>query len=150
MAEKRIGDRTFRAEKLPARAALNLQLRLAKVLGPAFARLAEIVKIEDEAERDARTLEALGSFLAATDADEVERLVVELSEKARVSVGTGGAYEPVIFDHHFSDDLLTAWQVAMFVVQVNFADFFGGVSRLAPTMISRLSPSARPAASPRT
>lgn len=130
MAEKEISGRVFRADKLKVREAVRLQLRLAKTLGPALPTLADVIKLDDEDERDRRTLEAIGAFFASTDPDEAERLVFDLCAMARVQVAGTGSFEPVIPDMHF-EDAMVAYQVAVFVATVQFSGFTGAVSRLS-------------------
>lgn len=123
MAEKKIGTRTFRAEKMPATEATRNLVRLTKIVGPGMAALTQALT-QDEAKRDGAALEAIAAVLMNSDADTLTAFVVEMAEKAQVKEN-GGSYESVIYDMHF-DDLLEAFQVAAFVLQVNYASFFGG------------------------
>ena len=142
MAEKQIGSRTFRCEKLKVREAVRLQMRLGKTLGPALPALAEVIRIEDEAERDRRALEAIGAFFAAANAEEAESLVFDLCAVARVQIGGTGNYEPVIPDHHLEDPMM-AYQVAVFVVTVQFAGFTDAISRLSSGGTMATAPAPR-------
>lgn len=123
MAEKKIGTRTFRAEKMPATEATRNLVRLTKIAGPGMAALTKALA-EGEAKRDGVALSAISEVLMKSDANTLTDFVVEMAEKAQVKEN-GGSYESVIYDIHF-DDLLEAFQVTAFVLQVNYAGFFGG------------------------
>ena len=129
MAEKKIGNLDFRCERFGARQQQRLLLRLGKLFGSAIADLQRaVVKEGDEAERDAAALEVLGRLFSQGDIDEADALVVELSEAAQVRE-PNGTWEPIVFDHHFQGELLTGWQVAYFVIEVNFRGFFDAAAR---------------------
>lgn len=119
MPEMKIGSRTFRAEKMPATEATRNLVRLTKIIGPAMPGLAGAVA----GDVGPQALSTIASTLLKTDANELTSFIVELAEKAEVK--EGAAYERVIYDIHF-DDLLEAFQVVAFVLQVNYRDFFGG------------------------
>lgn len=119
MPEVKIGTRTFRAEKMPATEATRNLIRLTKIIGPAMPALAGAVA----GDTGPNALSAIASALIAADDKDLTSFIVELAEKAEVK--EGAAYERVIYDVHF-DDLLEAFQVVAFVLQVNYRDFFGG------------------------
>ena len=123
MAEKKIGSRTFRAEKMPATEATRNLVVLTKIVGPGMAALTKALS-QAEGERDSAALEAVAAILMNSNADDLTQFVVSMAERAQVKEN-GGSYESVIYDLHF-DDLLEAFQVVAFVLQVNYAGFFGG------------------------
>lgn len=123
MPETKIGSRTYRADKMPASEATRNLARLTKLIGPALPKLTGLMG-KDEKARDGATLSALADLIMSSDANEMTDFVVEMAEKAQVKEGAG--YENVIYDVHFADDLLEAFQVVAFVLQVNYRSFFGG------------------------
>lgn len=144
-AERKIGTATFKAAKLPPRDAQRLLLRIGKIVGPGLTRLVAALKGEDEGERDTAAVEVIAEMIAKADIDEADSLLVYLCSKAMIKE-EGLPYVDVVFDHHFQDDLMQAWQVAYFVLEVNFRDFFGAAAKsgLAKGMLS--SARTKPAA----
>lgn len=125
MAEKVIGGETFKVEKLAATTGLSLLTRLTKILGPGLRHLNEAFDA-DEGKRDAAALVAMADIVATIDEQQFQLLIIQVTEFAAIRVNN--AYEPVIFDHHFQDDLLKAFQVFVFVLEVNYKSFFGGLT----------------------
>jgi hypothetical protein len=121
MAERKIGDLTFRVEKLPSTEALRLLTRLTKILGPAL-RYLDGAFDADEGRRDTATLAAIASIVETVEEATFNSLVVEAAEMAQVN--WNGAYEDVIVDTHLRDDLLTVFKVAIFALEVQFKGFF--------------------------
>jgi hypothetical protein len=128
---KTIDGVNFTVTQFPARRAFAVQARLIKTLGPALGAAvgkgvggevdlsAALQKLADNIEAD--TLVALAQeLLASTRADGKEL--------------AGDA----AFDMAFTGKLLTLYKVLAFLVEVNFADFFGAggigglVARFAP------------------
>lgn len=134
MAEKKIGSRTFRADKLPATQATSLMFRLGKVVGPALGSLAGASSIKDLAalagdeSQNTKVLTLVGDLFGNLDPVVAQNLLVELCELAKVQA-PGGNYENVIFDATFDTSVADAFKVAAFVVQVNFGDFFAAAPR---------------------
>lgn len=136
MGEKKIGSRTFRADKLPATKAVDLMFRLGKIVGPALGQLATLSTNElkssatmpnpndtdtKSAQRE-RVLSIVGSLFGQLEPAVAQKLLVELTEHAEVQLPQGN-YDKVIFDAVFEENVMDAFQVAAFVVQVNFGDF---------------------------
>lgn len=119
MPEQKIGNRTFRAEKIPATEATRNLIRLTKIIGPAMPALAGAVA----GDIGTKALEAIAQALMQADDKELTSFIIEMAEKAEVK--EDGGYISVIYDVHF-DNLLEAFQVVAFVLQVNYRDFFGG------------------------
>ncbi|MCO5085156.1 MAG: hypothetical protein M9955_26280 [Rhizobiaceae bacterium] len=124
MPEKKIGTRTYRAEKMPATTATRNLIRLTKIVGPGMTDLAKTIAAADDATRGHAALAAIADILQSSTADELTAFLVEMAELAQVKEN-GGSYEGVIYDMHFANDLLEAFQVVAFVLQVNYRDFFG-------------------------
>lgn len=134
MAEKKIGKRTFRCDKLPASESVGLAFRLGTIAAPLLENFASggfsfssLMGDSDEAQSQ-RALAAIAKFLTSIDPKEGQELLIELAEKASLKQ-PGGNYEPVIFDSAFAGEhLADSIQVAAWVIQVNLSDFFKGVS----------------------
>jgi len=128
--EKKIGQRTFRADKMVASVAVTYMFRIGKIAAPLLAGLkgVKIALLMDDGGikgDDTKTLEIIAGFLAELDPVEGQKLVIELAEKAEM-MQPGGHYEPVIFDANFSENVMDGFLVAALVIQANFASFFGG------------------------
>lgn len=122
MAEKTIGAASYRVAKLPAIDGLKLLARVGKLVGPALPMIRGM--LVDPENRGASELAAVASIIQSTSEDQFVSFVVEVAEIAQIK--QNGGYEAVIFNHHFNDDLLGAFQLVMFVLEVQFGDFFGG------------------------
>lgn len=127
MAEKKFGKSTYRCEKLPATEATAYVFRIGRLAAPLLGQLSNLKLTELAAGKgdDVKTLSAIAGFLTQLDPVEGQKLTIELAEKAQVQTSQGN-FEPVIYDAAFAGDVLMGFQVAAWVIQVNFADFFGG------------------------
>lgn len=133
MAEKTISGQTYRTDKLPATEAVRLLARISKLLGPALGELEGAIRAGDDTSRSTAGLRALSSMLEHADVDEVVNMVTDVV--GCVSVKVNGRYEPCVLDHHFDGDLVSAFKVVGWVLEVNYRDFFGAFDRLPfPTM----------------
>lgn len=121
MAELKIGNRTYRCDKMPATEGVRMAFRLSKAFAPIIKDLGDVHSLSNISERDA--LKALSEFLMNIDADDGTDLVVKLAESAEI-LSPQGAPEPVVFDAHFSGNVVDAVKVAVWVARVNFGDFF--------------------------
>ncbi|WP_406858490.1 phage tail assembly chaperone [Alsobacter sp. KACC 23698] len=114
MAEKKIANRTYRYDRMPADQGLRMLLRLLKVLGPARG-IIEAIAESDEAERDAKAMSAIGDFIGEMDSDAVYSIVMDMVKQVRVD---GELAVPGVMD------LQELLQVAMFALQTEFGSFF--------------------------
>lgn len=124
MAERKIGADTYRVQKAGALAQQRLLLRLGRILGPAITVFADSMASED---RERSAMSAIGGLLADANPEEAEQLLIDLCEMAQVNANgmPAGQYDQVIFGHHMDGlPLLTCWEVAGYVLEVNFRDFF--------------------------
>lgn len=132
MPEKKIGTRTYRAEKMPATAATRNLIRLTKIVGPGLSKLQSALT----GDGGSSALAAVSDVLSESGADDLTAFIVEIAEAAQVKEN-GGSYDQVIYDLHFADNLIEAFQVVAFVLQVNYRDFFGAklgsVLKASPT-----------------
>jgi hypothetical protein len=122
MPEKKIGERTYKVEKMAATEATRTLLRLTKIIGPALPKLSAAIAGKDG--QDGAALEAIAELLVHADADGLTNFLVEVAEKAEVKLDKGGSYDPVVFD--LVPDLMEGFQLVAFVLQVQYRDFFGG------------------------
>lgn len=146
MAEKKIGQDTYRVQKVGAREQQRMLLRLGRLLGPAITAFTDAIASEGDRERGA--LSAVGGMLTNANPDEAEQLLVDICQMAQVNTAgmPAGQYEPIIFDHHMDGlPLQTCWEVAGFVLEVNFRDFFdAAVSTPVGKAVRTAAVSARP------
>lgn len=133
MAQTTITGRKFKADKLPAREANRLMLKLAKFLGPAAPAIYELIAgggVKEAASALAGdnqdglkgAIKSVGQFLAMLDIDATDKLLVEICEHAQ-AITENGAVDDIVFDVHMRD-LGEAYQLAYFVLTTNFKDFF--------------------------
>ncbi|KAA0970808.1 hypothetical protein FPY71_10050 [Aureimonas fodinaquatilis] len=132
MAEKKIGDRTFKVDPPLATVAIVMQARLMKAVGPAIDKLPDIFAgaraSEGTAEKDrgnAAAVQALTGILSGLKPEDVAGLLKDLTEMALIK-RPSGHYEPVDFDGDFSGRLGEVIPVITFVVREVFGDFFSG------------------------
>jgi len=121
MAEKKIGNRSFRCEKMPADEGVLYSFRIGKLASPLIGQIQNLVSGVDEV-----ALTALAEFLQSLDPVEGQEIVMKMAGMAEVKSSESQPYEPVIFNITFQDDLLEAFQVAAWVIMVNFGGFFKG------------------------
>lgn len=138
MAEKKIGQKTYKVEPMLATEAIKLQARLLRVAGPALDKLPAILggrKAGDEAASNAAAIAAFTDIFTRADPEEIMALVRDVCEVAMVR-RPSGAYDPVSFDGDFTGNLKEIIPVAVFVLQEQFGDFFGAAlanGRAVPT-----------------
>lgn len=133
MAEKKIGDRTFKCDAMLAFEALKLQARLMKVIGGALDKLPAIIAGTRnrgdpvaEAASDAAAVGAFGDIFMKSDSTDIATLVKNIVEVAEIK-GSSGQYRKVDLDGDFTDHLADLVPVVVFVLQVQFKDFFSAV-----------------------
>ncbi len=146
--EKRIGDALYHVTQLPARRALRLKSKLIKTFGPSLAQLfmsydekteKSHSEMTDEEKLDCLSINPVDKYrieeirkssivkgvqLLASSLDDktFEDFVSELTQGVRrdgVELNSG------IIDHVFAGDLLNLYSVLFFILEVNYADFFG-------------------------
>lgn len=145
--EKRIGEATYAVTQLPARRALRLKAKLLKLFGPAVIQIL-LTSEEPQEKIDEMTAEQLSSQLAISPVDTykiqdmrkaaivrgVQLLVANLDDKTfdelclEVLQGVrrdGQELNSGIIDHVFAGHLRELYEVIYFVLEVNYADFFG-------------------------
>lgn len=113
MAEKKIDGVVYRYDRLPASESLPLLLRILKLLGPAEAIFA--ASVEDDAE----IIQAISRFLKDMDEKAIQSFITEMVQHCRADG------EPCVVGvkPQYLDECL---KVALFALQTEFRDFFGG------------------------
>lgn len=137
-AEKKIGSAIYRFEPLVGWEAFDALNLLAKVAD----KLAPIMEALSEADDNKRTAKLLGTVTKAfgdVTSSDLKELITALMASTTVSVN--GAYMPaqVGVKPGGLDELL---QVSVFLLEAQFADFFGGagVKQVATTLASFMVP----------
>lgn len=136
MAEKKIGDNTYRVDPLLATKALLLQARVMRVVGPALSKFGEVMQgvgpkktEEEKAKGNAAAIEAFASIFAQSRPEELAELIKDLCQVARIR-RPSGVYDPVDFDGDMSDKQRDIIPLAVFVLREQFGDFFSGLPGL--------------------
>lgn len=132
MAEKKIGSSVYKVEPMLASRAVVLQARLARVIGPAISKLPAILASrkegatdEQKAQADADAVLAITEIFERCEPEDFGKLVQDVVELASVQRASG-SYEPVDFDLDFTNNLGDVIPVVVFVLTVQFGDFFSG------------------------
>lgn len=134
--EKEIKGSIYTVTQLPARRALRLKTKLIKLFG---ASLAQLVLNQPEEKKDKQAAETEYDKVRIKDIynsgvvksiqflcqnlneNTLEELIVELMQGVRRD---GVELVPAQIDHLFAGDLGTLYTVILFVLEVNYADFF--------------------------
>lgn len=130
MAEKKIGDRVYSVDPLLATKAVRLLARLTKVAGAAVERLPVIFSgigtTGEAAEKsNSAAVAAFSDIFMKNDTDEIVTLVTDIVQVAKIK-RQSGAWDHVDFDGDMTDAMEQIIPVALFVLQEQFAGFFGG------------------------
>lgn len=118
MAEKTFGSDTYRCDKLSADGAMRLLIRTSKLFGPASPVLASLAET-DKARMESTSLAAIAEFVSKLDEEEAVTFVKDLIQLCRCNG------EKAIFGVT-PMDLGETFQVAFWVLEVQFRDFLGG------------------------
>lgn len=128
--EIEINGRRFKVTQLPGMKSLRMSARLARIFGPALARLATASQNPTAlSEMNVAALApAVTDLFAALDEKEIESLTRELLASAAVLkddqwVELFGAHP--IFDLEMGGCALDTLKLVYFSIEVNYADFFG-------------------------
>lgn len=134
---RRIGERDVDTTQLPARRAVKLAGKLARLLAPAFGKVKGLTGQSDLAD----LAPALGSFFGALPPDEYDSLLIEILCMTTVThEGRRLTLDRVErIDEVFGADMMGMLKVCMFALQVNFADFIAGMPNV-PGAASKAAP----------
>lgn len=114
MAEKKIGGRTVRYDRLPGDEALDLMLRLLQILGEGDTLL-EAVLTADDGESDKLAVIGILKFAKGMDRAEVKSFIIDMVKHCRVD---GAEAVPGVMD------LQELIQTAQFAIKTEFGGFF--------------------------
>lgn len=117
---KAIGEHEVYCRQWPAKKAIINKLKLAKMFGPAFARLAAAFNSDSAEAEISSGIEAL---FASNDPEAVFAFMFTMVESATID---GQRVTDQNFDDLFLADLSLFYKVMFFVLEVNYSDFFGG------------------------
>lgn len=121
---KIIGGREFKCRKGAARDVLLLKMRLLKIFGGTLEALPPEVFAQGKAAiTDDVAVKLFGKFLERLDPVAVSEVIIELCEMCYLD----GAQ--VNYDYAFNTGGLDNYSVALWVIEVQFGDFFGALSR---------------------
>lgn len=135
MAERKIGERYFKAGNALATDSLRLQVRLVKLLGPAvqnlmvvFTSLSEGATAEQIMDADAAGIKAIVEIFADIQPDVLVDLINDILNLGMISYEGKGAYDAIVLDQEFSGangrDL---FPVLIFILKETIGDFFSGL-----------------------
>lgn len=157
MAEKKIGAKTFRVEKMLAFDALVMQARIGKTIGPAMTKLAGLLtQIREEMKPDdtpalpgigtgiktvsqttgAAAAAAIFDIFQANEPRAVAGLIKDIAQLAEIQTDSG-QYVDVDLDRDFSDDMASLPELIGFVLSEQFSDFFSAVLAGGNRLITR-------------
>lgn len=117
-----ICDTTYMVTQMDAFRALSIQTKLFKILGPA-------VPLLFSGQMDADNMSAILSMIPEVagnfDHDFVDKFIISLFEQGVFKQDKNGHPESIDFGIEFAGKSKEMWQVALFILEVNF---FGGKS----------------------
>lgn len=135
MAEKKVGNRFFKAGDVLATDAIKLQIRLMKLIGPALDKLPSVfagraVGASEEAQgaSNAAAIQAITGIFERADPDAMVELLEDILALGKISYTGKGEWDDIILDQEFSGpqakDLIPA---VLFILQETLGDFFTGL-----------------------
>jgi len=119
--DKTIDGKRVTVSQFPARRALNLKIRLIKLMGPSIVQLFGKAKAITTSMPVEDIIPAMERLTAALDPDQFVDLILELLSMTRVD----GREACVNFDMEFAGNLPFVYKIVWYVLEVNFGNFFG-------------------------
>lgn len=119
---KQVGDHNYVVNQWPATTAMVMKLKVAKYLGKALTSFTE-----DGKDFQAKAMKAL---LITVETVNPEEFISFLKDIVCAAVRDGEKMNKARFDEYFQDDFMEAYEVAVFVMKVNYEDFLGSVRKL--------------------
>jgi len=127
MAEKKIHNSMYRANKIPAMQSTVLLFRIKKHFGGLL--LAAKGATGDKDFFDSM-IDGLNDFMADIDPLELAKLIGDICGLVEVK-DSQGVFSPVLYDAQFSESgIAEALKVAFFFVEVNYSDFLDALRPL--------------------
>ena len=121
-----INGHTYVCTQLDAERALKAQLKLMRIMGEPIIEL--LSKMEKNGLDDEAAMSSFSKLGKNLDSDEFFKMFVDFTSEC---MRDG---QRVNFVSDFSGNLLESWKVFIFVLKVNFKDFFSGVRSLTKGM----------------
>lgn len=134
MAERKIGNRTFKVDQPLATEAVRLQARLARALGGSMAKAFDAYVAANSSKAESKEAVAgllipiIADFFEKNDPDAVVDLVQYLMTFAQVA-HQSGQYDPVDLDGDFYGSLNDIVPVCAFVIEEVVGVFLSGPGR---------------------
>ena len=120
--EKIIDDATYTVTQLPARRAIKLKAKLLKLFGPVIAQFFVISDSKDDSQEYKSTfVRAVEKFALDIDPNTIDTLIVEILQGVRKN---GMELTQATIDVEFSGDIAGIYKLIMFVLEVNYLNFF--------------------------
>ena len=124
---------TYIIQPLPAMKAMNLQLRIVKLLAPIGVEAGSVLDngtMSADLSRD-NVVMMLSRFAADVDVDLLQSLLVDLCNTATVDGS------PLDFDRQFTHDLIPAYMLAFKVFRLNFERYLNALGLSLPATIGQ-------------
>ena len=123
--EKTINGAKYSVTQMTARKALRMKAKLLRLFGPSLAQIflpSKDKPMDGMAFSKDEAVKALQNLVCELQEDDFEKLCMELLVGVRKE---GMELTEQIIDLEFAGDLASLFQVVWFVLEVNFASFFG-------------------------
>lgn len=118
MAEKKIGSDTYSCQKVDAETGIRLLIRTSKMFGPASSVMSALTE-KDKSKAESMSMGAIAEFVGKLDEDDAISYVKDLIGLCRCNG------EPCVFGVT-PQEIGDIFQVAYWVLEVQFRDFLGG------------------------
>jgi hypothetical protein len=142
-----IGGHEVAVTQFPARQAIKLKIKLARIFGPGLAELLGSATGEGKAlsERDipgSAFSSAFQRLAEAVDPDLFMSLIEEVLSSTRID---GHEVDWAVMDQNYAGDLGTLYRIVFFALRVNYSSFFegGGIGNMIRSRL-RQPPSQSP------
>lgn len=118
-----IGEKSYKVvvTAFPARRAIKMQIKIARLITPLLANIDTSDKSEITKSLNSGTIAS--ALKGSLDEDKIEKLILELLETTTVDNQVIGKGNEVHFDMLFAGELGLLFDVIKFVVEVNFSSF---------------------------
>lgn len=134
MAEKKIGNRYYRAGNALATDALKLQFKLLALIGPAVDKLPAIfagrdpkATVEQKAASDAAALQAIMAMFQQSGEDEWVAFIERTLTLGKIAHDPKGNWDDIILDVEFvGDNAKDLFPVVAFILREVLGDFISG------------------------
>lgn len=119
--KKEINGHEYSCTQLPASEAIKIQLKLTNILGESLGSVLGALVTKRDEDEDSSLKSALGSLGSKLDSQDFYDLFVKMIN----TCAKDG--KRINFEQEFSGNILGAWEVFIFALQVNYRDFIDGL-----------------------